>query len=279
MVTAALALGLAAFGLPDGPGALGKVAVLEVQAAEGLEAPWLAVLSEVLTTELAETDRFTSVISSRDVRAMLSFEAQRQIMGCSDEACLAEIGGALGADRIVVSNLAAVGDRFVLTLKLIDLADARTERRAYEAIEGGEAAVLEAAPRLVAQLLGVPAAPGPGPLRAQAAPARAAAVPMVPIALFAVGAAGFGIGVGFGLDAVARRDRALAAEQAGSQNDIAAGQRSALLANVGYGIGATAVLAGALWWWLVEADAEAAPVALGPWLGDGGAGVAVGGRL
>jgi hypothetical protein len=57
----------------------------------------------------AEADRLGGfeVVSGRDVQAMLGFERARELAGCDDLACFAEIGGALGAQRILVSSVGA----------------------------------------------------------------------------------------------------------------------------------------------------------------------------
>jgi hypothetical protein len=263
--TWALLLGLAA--APQG-----KVAVLDVQAT-GVDDALVGVLTEVLTTEVQRSGRFQEVIAGRDVKAMLSFEERRQILGCSDEACLAEIGGALGADRIVVSSVGKVGDSFLVTVKLIDIQNARTDGRAYRRVaperllEGIQLAVQdlfhtpEAGPSAGADVL----APAPRPL------------PVLPLALFGVAAAGVGVGVGFGLDAKARRDHAQDPTYVGGQAEIARGKTSMILANVGYGVAGAAALTGALLWLLGGEGADAPVVA--PAVGAGGAGLVVGGRL
>ena len=52
-----------------------------------------------------------SVIGMDEIREMINFEAQRQAMGCdADEACMAEIAGALGVDEIITGRLAEESD-------------------------------------------------------------------------------------------------------------------------------------------------------------------------
>ena len=92
---------------------------------------------------------------------MLTFHKTKQQLGCDDTACLAEIGGALGADQLVTANLARFGEAYVLTLRLIDVRHAQVIRDASE--QSGTAAE-ELALALVAK--GVeelfPNAPAPG---------------------------------------------------------------------------------------------------------------------
>ena len=39
---------------------------------------------------------------------MLAFEKQRQMLGCADTGCIAEIGGALGVDYIISGKVTRI---------------------------------------------------------------------------------------------------------------------------------------------------------------------------
>jgi hypothetical protein len=78
------------------------------------------VVYESLLAELRKLSR-ASVIGMDEIRAMLDLEAQKQAVGCeSDESCLADIAGALGADVLVIGTLAKVGEQHVFGLRRID---------------------------------------------------------------------------------------------------------------------------------------------------------------
>ena len=61
------------------------------------------------------------IITPREITALLGMERQRQLTGCSDESnsCMAELGDALGANGIVLGDLARLGDTVELTLKVV----------------------------------------------------------------------------------------------------------------------------------------------------------------
>lgn len=273
IIAVLLAAGLAA--LPSEPGALQKVAVLDVQAPEA-DADLVPVMTEVLSAELARTGRFTSVIAGRDIKAMLSFEERKQILGCTDDSCLAEIGGALGADRIVVSSLTQVGSSRVLTLKLIDITRASTDARVYRTIEGDAGAVLQALSAAVDELLGAPAQPSAPAVALQAPAPAGPGLRAGPIVLLAVGASSLGAGLGFGLSAKSHYDAAVQGTQVGSQRSIQTGQTHQTIANLAFGLGAAAVLAGGLWWWL---GSEPSTPTVAPGLGPDGASLVMAGRF
>jgi hypothetical protein len=82
-------------------------------------------LRDTLASELAKRRKY-SVLTSEDVRRVLDVEAQRQAAGCEGESsCLAEIGAALGADRVLYGNVARLGGALVVSLSVVDPEDAR----------------------------------------------------------------------------------------------------------------------------------------------------------
>jgi TolB-like protein len=82
-------------------------------------------VTDAMVAELRKLEG-VSVVAMDEVRAMLTHEANRELVGCdSGESCLSEIGDALGVDEIVVGGLATVGGASVVTIRRIDQANAR----------------------------------------------------------------------------------------------------------------------------------------------------------
>jgi len=96
-----------------------RVAVYDLRLsniAEGLG----RVTTETLLEELRKLDKVTA-IGMDEIREILDFEAQRQALGCeSDEACFAEIAGALGVDELIVGSLSEEADGRTMVVKRID---------------------------------------------------------------------------------------------------------------------------------------------------------------
>jgi TolB-like protein len=130
-----------------------KMAVLEVRPL-GEEKELAQNLTQVVIMELKKIDGL-SLISRDEIRSMLSFEQDRQALGCSDESCLAEIGGALGVEYIVTGNVGKLGEAYILNLKLINIRDAKTENRVAESFQGDETQLIGAARFAVRKLLGI----------------------------------------------------------------------------------------------------------------------------
>lgn len=196
------------------------VAVLNIQAT-GIDPDLIPTLTEVLSVEIAELG-IVKVIAGRDIEAMLGFEKQKDVVGCTDAACLAEIGGALGVDRVVAGHIGKVGSTFVVNIKLINIRAAETEGRVYETVRGEVDALIDsirdsvhklfakqiaakaAASGATAKPASKPkAAPTPEPAKVEAAPEPKAAPPRKvasaePAPSVAVTDKGGGGGIGIG---------------------------------------------------------------------------------
>jgi hypothetical protein len=117
------------------------VAVLEPRAAGDVPARPLAAFGQALVPEIRKVEG-VSAIGMAEIRDMLGFERQRRILGCeADEACLAEIAGALGVDELVTADLVLDKATYSLTLKRIDIRRARvlqSETRRFDRRDGEE---------------------------------------------------------------------------------------------------------------------------------------------
>lgn len=128
------------------------IAVLDIQGT-GVDPALLPTLSEILTVEVDMLGMYR-VIGGRDIQAMLGFEQQKEVLGCTDATCLAEIGGALGVERILASHIGKVGDTFVVNIKLINIRIATTEARVYETVNGKQDLLIATVRTSVQKLLG-----------------------------------------------------------------------------------------------------------------------------
>lgn len=128
----------------------------------------LQLYGEVLSQRLA--DRGVKVVSSRDIAALLGMERERQLMGCSDSGCVAELAGALGVDGLLSGDVGLLDGAYVVTLKVLSAKDAQTLAR-FEGTAARASELPELLGRAAAQLarqLGV-TAPSVRPSRLWAA--------------------------------------------------------------------------------------------------------------
>lgn len=132
---------------PELPG----LAVLDLQIKKGVESSAGEMLNDLILDLLGRSGRFSSVIAGSDIREMISMEQQKQALGCDDDSCLAELGGALGVPLMFTSSLGAFGGKFIINLKLISVEEATVKSRASRVVND-EAAILEALPAMLEQI-------------------------------------------------------------------------------------------------------------------------------
>lgn len=223
----------------DAPPERVGVAVLDIQTTGEVDPVRFAPLSAILGDEAAR-DRRLRVVTGQDIRSLLGFEAQRQLLGCeSDSTCLAEIGGALGVPYVLASEASLFGGRIHLSLSLLDVEQARpvarvglradTEAELADAIPGG---VREVFSSLVGE---VPEPPvGPPPARARVGWVRTVSWSAVGVGSAMAIGGGALYGNGWRLKLAHER------EAAGGSPALTAGEAEAVARTANFGLGLAA---------------------------------------
>ena len=160
-----------------------KVAVLPVDLDPTAEGKIPALVDDIVLAAVQHLGTY-EVIGQDDVNAMLGFEQQKEILGCNDAACMAQIGGALGVDLLVSLKIARLQNDWITTGKLINITQARVDNRISEFTPGSARDLLQAMPVIIGKLFGVTVAPmapatepAPPPAAAPAPPPAAAPSP------------------------------------------------------------------------------------------------------
>jgi hypothetical protein len=99
-----------------------RIATLELEAS-GVSAELAHTLAVLIPNELRAAAPGAQVISSEEIRNLIGFERQRELLGCSTQgasSCLSEIGAALGAEDLVGGNIGRVGRTYVLVLRRLN---------------------------------------------------------------------------------------------------------------------------------------------------------------
>lgn len=129
-----------------------RLAFIELTGGANVERQVAQGVGDLLVVALSETGKF-DVITRADVKAMLGYEAQAQLLGCAEASCMVDLGGALGAAYLVSGSLNRLGDALQLVLNLIDVNHATVGRRVAQQI-GSDAALPQGAREAVAKLTG-----------------------------------------------------------------------------------------------------------------------------
>lgn len=131
-----------------------RMAVLPLVARTGISDEEAMLFTDSLANALRAVPN-VGVVTRDDLIAVLDVEEQKQLLGCeSDSACLTELGGALGVDRVVHGSVGRIGASFVVNLALVDPSVGRAvgsvnERRTSESND----VFFDLLPELVAGLL------------------------------------------------------------------------------------------------------------------------------
>jgi hypothetical protein len=136
-----------------GDGAIKRLLVMPLEARAGVEARKAAVMGDLLNAEARRIPGFV-VITQADLEKLLTVEMQKQMLGCSGDSCLAELGGALNADEILHGSVGRLGGtELVLSLSRLDARAARVLGSESERLSGAsDELVLDHVPMLLRRL-------------------------------------------------------------------------------------------------------------------------------
>jgi hypothetical protein len=102
-----------------------RLAVPDFRVQGDLPQRQLVLVEQALLTEVRKLEG-VSAIGMGEIREMLSFEFHRRMLGCqADEACLAEISGALGTDEMLNAAVVVESKTATLDLKRINMRAAK----------------------------------------------------------------------------------------------------------------------------------------------------------
>lgn len=196
-----------------------------------------------------------TVVTQREIAAVLGLERQRQLLGCSDSdtSCTAELAGALGVDGTVMGSIARLDDIFQVQLKIVASSDGRVLAEHSATAENERALLtrLEEAAELLA---------------AQVKPPVVHSARWYSWIPAAAGVAFAGAATAFWFDANAAHLELLATTGSALSMETSAGlvtrgERSQLVSRIGFGVGAAA-LVGAVVLFLVGAEPAVSPTVL-----------------
>lgn len=237
-----------------------KIAVPETNVRAGVERATVDGLGLVLADEAGKREG-VAVVSAAEIAAMIGLERQKQLMGCSDASCLAEIGGALGADLLLTSEISKIGGQWLVSVSLVEVGKARVLGRATRDV-ARDVALVSATRDAANQALDAWATPVPTWTTGEIAAVAA----MGGGALLAV------IGGYVAITSFAEADRVVAdaaSYDAKVKEDEAAAKGTGTTAAIVGGLGLAAAVGGAIAWPQTGRDEEE-PVSLALLPVDGG---------
>lgn len=135
-----------------------RIAVLPIVAGEGVTEKTASALTESLAAEVRKRSG-ADVVTQREINAVLSLERQKTMMGCATDSCMAELGGALGVEKLVNGDIARVGESLLVHVRLLEVTRVKVAAQADRRFRKGTLDdVLDALPAMMNELFaGVPA--------------------------------------------------------------------------------------------------------------------------
>jgi hypothetical protein len=130
-----------------------RTVILGITARRGVDDPKLAAALTDVVQGVYATDVRRIVIGRDDITRVLQLEADKQSMGCDSDKCLAEVGQALDAQRIVSGSLDKIGDGYLVTLSEIDAKSLEGVGRAQDRAKLDENALVDVVTRLAKELV------------------------------------------------------------------------------------------------------------------------------
>jgi hypothetical protein len=183
-----------------------KLAALDWTAAN-VERELVSFFSEELARALRQ--RGLKVVTSSDMAALLGAERRRQLLGCDESGCLAELGNALGCEGLLMVSLAKLSGTWRANLKVLSSKDGATlvEAQVESSSDNGFVRELDGAAARMATAL----APGAPPGVTAGAPARRVA--WIPAVAGAVVVLAGGVLLGLAISSSKALDQELSSQQ------------------------------------------------------------------
>jgi|GEM_PF-2985834 len=116
---------------------LPSLIVFDISPEKGVEKGAANLLTEMILSEVAKLNRY-KVIGQVDIDRMLFWESNKQLKNCTEDSCMMQIAGAMGAEYYIVGSVGMMGDNYILNLRIIDSIKAEVIERITEMIKRNE---------------------------------------------------------------------------------------------------------------------------------------------
>lgn len=128
-----------------------RMAVAPFAGGEGVKPPELKSLAELLASSLRRTPNW-DVMTYGELEAVMSQEQINQLVGCGSSDCYVALDRA-GVTLLATGSLGRIGESWLLSLKVIDVAAVRTIATADRRVRGNLDAVLDVLPIAASELV------------------------------------------------------------------------------------------------------------------------------
>ena len=234
-----------------------------------------ANLSEFYSGHLAQQLSFqgVSTITATEMAALLGLERQRQLLGCPDDSCKADIASALGVDGILVGSVTKLDKSYLLDVRVISsgsgsaLAAASSNSEDNDRLVGTFAVVAQELSRQLAVKLNRNISAKPGMELVQG-PTQVKRMSWVPLAIGGAAAIAGGVFLGLSRGAYSQlvtvRPNEMPYDMATTDAIAARGSMQQTIGWIGVGVGVAGVVGAGLMFLLGGNETVTAGVAMTP---------------
>ena len=103
-----------------------RVAVMDLHAKAGVSKDLASLLSDTLRAA-AFNERVFDLMNREDMADILREVKFQQSGACESTSCVVSMGNALGVEKIITGSIGKLDDRYVLTVKLVDIAKSKND--------------------------------------------------------------------------------------------------------------------------------------------------------
>ena len=126
--------------------------VFDMTPEKGIEKGTTNLLVEIIMDEISKSKAF-KVIGQKDIDKMLFWESNKQLKNCTENSCMMQIAGAMGAEYYVESSIGAVGNSYVISMKLIETMKVEIKGRSTRTIVKDEDRLIKEVREMVSEVL------------------------------------------------------------------------------------------------------------------------------
>jgi TolB-like protein len=120
----------------------------DMTAEKGVDPSVANLLTEIVIDRITKMGKY-NVMGQKDLEKLLAWEQSKQMKGCTDSGCMVKIAGAMGANFITEGSVGAIGDQYIVTLKLIDTGTVNVINRATEMVARDENTLVRSIAKIV----------------------------------------------------------------------------------------------------------------------------------
>jgi len=129
-----------------------KIAVVRLTARVGIDQQTADLYADALVAELRKRPGL-AITDRNDIAALVGAEKEKSLLGCEGESCIAELGGALGVERIIHGTVGRIEKSLLVNLTLVDTKAARPVTVGERLKSSSNEAFFDALPDMVDKLL------------------------------------------------------------------------------------------------------------------------------